>query len=393
MELVKKAIFIVLALAAAGLVYLYLRPVPKVAATTVILTVSKGPPVSLPWPGGGQAAIGAEDYGVLASHGAQKPVPIASVAKVITAYAVLSQRPLALGEQGPAITLDSTDLSYFNYYYTHGGSDTNIKVGEKISEYQALQAMLLPSSNNMADSLARWAFGSTADYVAYANQMVKDIGLAHTTVGNASGFNDKTLSTAADLVQLGELALKSPVIAGIVSQPTAKIPVEGEVSNVNDLLGSYGIDGIKTGNTDEAGGCYLFSSKQTIQGQPVELVGAVLDQPNLQEALKAAPPLIAAADSGFRQTTPVKQNQDMGYYKTLWGARAGIIASGDVSLLAWQGQPLQAINSPQPISTPAGGGSQVGIVTAKSSSKSASSVLTLRQSLPGPSFWWRLSHR
>jgi D-alanyl-D-alanine carboxypeptidase (penicillin-binding protein 5/6) len=96
-----------------------------------------------------------------------------------------------------------------------------VAAGEQISEYQALQAMLLPSANNMADSLARWAFGSPADYVTYANGIIKKMGLSHTVVGNTNGFDDTTTSTADDLVMIGLQAMRNPVIADIVSQSTA----------------------------------------------------------------------------------------------------------------------------------------------------------------------------
>ncbi len=388
----KRLTFMILVLAAAGLAYLYSRPVPKVAAVSIVPAAPKPQSVKLPWPSRGQAAIGAVGYGVLASHGDQTPVPIASITKIITAYAVLTQRPLSLGQQGPTLTLDSTDLSYFDYYYTHGGSDTNVKAGEKISEYQALQAMLLPSSNNMADSLARWAFGSIPAYVAYANQLMNNLGLTQTTVGSSSGFSDKTLSTADDLVKLGEVVLNSPVIAGIVNQQTAKIPVEGNVSNVNALVGLDGINGIKTGNTDKAGGCYLFSSMQKVGKQTVELIGAVLDQTDLSNALSAAPPLIKAADGGFKQVIAIKKGQKMGNYKAPWGPTADIVAAQNVSLLAWQGKQLLIINSPQLIKAPSSGGSQVGTVTVLSGAKFASAVLTLNQNLSAPSPWWRISH-
>lgn len=389
----KKTVAVIAIVVLAALAYLYMRPIPPVSAVASVPAVQPAKPVDLPWPTRGQAAIGAVGYGVLDSHGEQKPVPIASVTKVITAYAVLSQRPLSVGQQGPVITLDSTDLGYFDYYYTRNGSDTNVQVGEKISEYQALQALLLPSSNNMADSLARWAFGSTGDFVTYANQMLKDMGLNHTTVGSANGFSDKSFSTAEDLVKLGETVLKSPVIAEIVGQQTAKIPVEGTVSNVNNLVGSYGINGIKTGNTDKAGGCYLFSSKQMVGGQSVELVGAILDQADLTHALTAAPSIIKAADNGFKQVTAIKKGRIMGYYRAPWGTKTDIVAQNDVSLLAWQGKPLRISNSPKAISPPLSSGSPIGMVTVQSGTKSASAPLTLSQNFIAPSPWWRLTHR
>src|SRR4051812_37569924 len=52
---------------------------------------------SLPWPADGQSTVEVEGMGSLGTKGTQKPVPIASVAKVMTAYVILKEHPL----QGP----------------------------------------------------------------------------------------------------------------------------------------------------------------------------------------------------------------------------------------------------------------------------------------------------
>ena len=91
--------------------YNYLRPLPA-------LGVDKSKPLSqvsnaraLPWPTDASAAVGAAGYGVLAaSNDSQTPIPTASLAKVITALAVLKQKPLELGQQGPILTLTQEDV-------------------------------------------------------------------------------------------------------------------------------------------------------------------------------------------------------------------------------------------------------------------------------------------
>src|SRR6266404_2712243 len=108
--------------------YLYLRPVPLVEPLSQIITPPKTQAIDIPWPDAGQAALGAVGYGMLAAHNTATPQSIASVAKVITALAVLQQKPLAAGGQGPDITLDETDLSYFNYYYLNNGSAAKVAV-------------------------------------------------------------------------------------------------------------------------------------------------------------------------------------------------------------------------------------------------------------------------
>lgn len=372
---------------------LYSRSVPAVPAAAVPPAAAKTPAVDLPWPAAGQAAMGAQGYGVLASHGDDTPKPIASVAKVITALAVLQKKPLAAGQQGPAITLTQADVDLFNYYYSNDGSVAQVQAGERLTEYQALQALLLPSANNMADTLADWTFGSVDSYVTYANKMVKSMGLDQTTVGDASGFTDTTKSTATDLVKLGLIAIDNPAIASVVSQTSADLPVAGTVQNVNWLLGQDGVIGIKTGNTTEAGGCYLFAAQHMISGRQVTLVGAIVDDGSLNSAIRTSDRIVQASDQGFQNVTVVKKGQGLGRYNAPWGSSAQIVAAQDLKLLVWRGQSVSIQINPQPLKTPVAAGTAVGMITATSGQQSSKASLILSNSLARPSPLWRIFHR
>ncbi|MDB5181947.1 MAG: peptidase D-alanyl-D-alanine carboxypeptidase 1, D-alanyl-D-alanine carboxypeptidase, partial [Candidatus Saccharibacteria bacterium] len=129
---------------------------PLIATKTTILppVISGQVNVHIPWPTVGQAAFGADGYGLLATHNEQKPAPTASVTKVITALSVLEKMPLKKGDSGPMITLTDKDVAIYNKYVAKDGAVVPVTAGEKISEYQALQAMMLPSANNIADTTA-----------------------------------------------------------------------------------------------------------------------------------------------------------------------------------------------------------------------------------------------
>lgn len=371
-------------------VYSYFKPPPAVEPVRQIVSVPKTAAINLPWPGGGQAAIGAGGYGLLASHNTSSPVPIASIAKIITALAILKQKPISAGAQGATITFDSADVAFFNSYYTKDGSVEPVSDGEQITEVQGLQAMLLPSANNIADSMARWAFGSVDNYVSYANKMVKDMGLVNTRVGDASGFGDNTTSTADDLVKLGIAAINNPSIAQVVGQTSAQIPVAGMVNNLNFLLGQDGVIGIKTGNTDKAGGCYLFAAERHISGNSIKIVGAILAQPDLVSALRAALPIIRASDAGFTQVTVLHKGEALGYYQAPWGAISKVAAAKDLRLFAWKGSDINVSSDLDSIKAPTAAGSKIGNVTVHSNQQSASTDLLLSQDLPGPSWHWRI---
>lgn len=256
----------------------------------------------MPWPGYGRSAYGVQGNGVLAaSQNEEQPVPIASLAKVITALAILEKKPLGTGQQGPLITITEKDVASYNEYLSRNGAVVPVEAGEQISQYQAMQAMLMSSANNMSDTLVQWAFGSVEEYSAYANKMVRDLGLSKTTVADASGFSPQTTSTAHDMVQLGILYMQNPVLKEIAMQPEATIPVAGLIPNYNSAMNREGLIGIKVGNTDEAGRCFMLADIRNAGSREIISVTVVLGAPHIQNAMQDAQKVISAGNSGYDQ--------------------------------------------------------------------------------------------
>ncbi len=386
----KKIVLIVaIFLLAIGL-FQYSRPLPTVQPTITILPPKTSEAVKLPWPVYGQGALAVQGYGMLQTHGQQKAVPMASIAKVVTALAVFRQKPLAPGQSGPSITISSNDVAIYNSYYAQGGSVVKVENGEQLSELQALQALLIPSANNMADTLVRWAFGSMENYLTYANKMLQSLSLPQTKVADASGFSALSVGTSQDLVRLGLATINNPVLAGIVAQQTANLPVGGEVNNVNWLLGSDGVIGIKTGNTEEAGGCFLFAAKRAIGDQTVTLVGALMQAPDLNTAIKDSQTLISASDKGFEFTKVISKGQTVGVHQAAWGATSEDTAQGDLVVLAWRGTKIQPNATLNEVRVPALAGTNVGSVTSAVGQKASSVPAVLKNDIAAPTWYWRI---
>jgi D-alanyl-D-alanine carboxypeptidase (penicillin-binding protein 5/6) len=242
---------------------------------------ARSPVEALPgtvWPAYGQAAV---QIGVSAVQAGphQHAAPIASVAKVMTAYLVLRDHPLRLGEEGPAIELSDDDAADTDRRRGQEESVVPVAAGELLSERQALQALLLPSANNIAAVLARWDAGSTETFVARMNATARSLGMLHTRYTDPSGYDDATVSTAADQVRIVDRAKRLPVFASIVATRTATLPVAGVVQNTNALLGHDGFVGVKTGSDDAAGGCFAFRAIRRIHGKRTTVTGVVLGQP------------------------------------------------------------------------------------------------------------------
>jgi D-alanyl-D-alanine carboxypeptidase (penicillin-binding protein 5/6) len=245
------------------------------------------------WPAHGQAAFIRSGQSQVQAGPNQHAAAIASVAKVMTAYLVLRDHPLTPGQDGPTITLTDADVGDTDRRRRQQESVVSIAAGEQLTERQALQALLLPSANNIAAVLARWDAGSVDRFVARMNATARELGMTHTRYTDPSGYEDATVSTAADQVRVVDRAMRLPVFASIVATPSATLPVAGAVHNTNTLLGHDGFVGVKTGSDNAAGGCFAFRAIRWIDDKRTMITGVVLGQPG-HDSVAAG---LAAADA------------------------------------------------------------------------------------------------
>jgi D-alanyl-D-alanine carboxypeptidase (penicillin-binding protein 5/6) len=230
------------------------------------------------WPTLGQGAYRIGDSDPAASPNEQ-PVPIASLAKVMTAYVVLAEHPLRDGSDGFTFTVTAHDVADTEQRRQRDESLVDVAAGERLSERQALMAMLLPSANNVAVMIAKHVAGSVPAFVTQMNRTADRLGMDATTYTDPSGFDATTVSTATDQLILAEKAADVPVLARMMATQSYQLPVAGTVHNTDTLLGSGGFVGMKTGSDDAAGGCFMFRVIRRVDGKSLELIGVVLGQP------------------------------------------------------------------------------------------------------------------
>lgn len=389
-------LILLIVLTSAYAAYALLRPVSALRTTILPPVVPAKVKVDIPWPSTGQAAFGADGYGYLASSASssseQKPSPMASVTKTITALSILEKKPLKASETGPDITFSAKDIEIYNQYIAKDGAAVPVAEGQSITQYQALQAMMLPSANNIADTAAIWAFGSLEAYTAYANNLVKRLGMSQTTVTDASGFSPRTVSTPRDLVRLGDFALDNPVLSEIVAQKQAIFPNFGTIENVNNLLGTSGIRGIKTGNTEEAGGCFLAAADITVAGKKITVITAVMGSASRPQAMKETLPIIQAAAQQFSTVRLVRAGQSVGRVSSPWGANSDVISAKSISVIAWSGTALAPKATARPLTAPTNARSPAGSLSLSYGGQTYSSELSTETAISEPTIWWRLTH-
>lgn len=385
------ALFVVLA----GLIYVLsagLAPVQPAAAALTQPAALTAPAAQPAWPGVGASAIGAVGFpGVLASSGDQAAVPIASITKMVTALVILEAKPLAGDEPGPTITFTDEDVDIYYDVIAENGSVAPVVAGLKLSQREALTAMLLPSANNYSVSLAVWAFGSLEDYHAAADAWLARNGLTGTAVADTSGLSPESISTPADLVAIGKLVVGNPTLASIVALKSADLPTIGTVKNTNKLLGKHGVDGIKTGTTDEAGACLLFSADFEADGETITVVGVMLGadtHPELNDAITA---LIDSVKPGFQEVTLTEKGAVFGSYTTPWGQTARAVAAKAASALVWSDTPIAGAATARSVPL-ADAGDTVGSVDFTVGDARVSVPLVLDSALTDPGLGWRLAN-
>ena len=259
------------------------------------------------WPQQGQAAL-VLGNGRSAASPREQPVAIASLAKVMTAYLTLERYPLSGAEDGFTITITAAQALAVAQDARQGQSVVALQAGEQLTERQLLEALLIPSGNNIARMLAARVAGNETRFIAAMNGEARALGLEHTTYTDPSGFDPSTVSTAADQLRVFEKAMRFPVFRQIVSMPSVTLPVAGTLTNYDPLI-AQGYAG-KTGSDSAAGGCLAFFTPATVGGRRVIAVGVVLGQGQgsdtsalLAAAGEAAEQLVGAVDPTVRGHT------------------------------------------------------------------------------------------
>jgi D-alanyl-D-alanine carboxypeptidase (penicillin-binding protein 5/6) len=227
------------------------------------------------WPPHGQAAIVLDD-GRPGASPHEQPVPIASLAKVMTAYLTLERYPLSGAQDGFTITVSPDQAQGVAEEASQGQSVVAVRAGEQLTERQLLEALLIPSGNNIAQMLAARMAGSETRFIAEMNAEARAHGMDRTIYTDPSGFDPSTVSTAADQLRVFQEAMRFPVFRQIVSMANVTLPVAGTLTNYNPLI-TEGYAG-KTGSDSAAGGCLAFFTSMTVSGHRQSAVGVVLGQ-------------------------------------------------------------------------------------------------------------------
>jgi D-alanyl-D-alanine carboxypeptidase len=379
-----------------------LRPVPatklRMTAASSFSFDGSGPAIT--WPASGQATAEVAGLGSLGHIGTDNPVPIASVTKVMTAHLVLKDHPLKAGDPGPMITVDQTAATEYTTGLAQGESVAKVTAGEQITEYQALQMLLIPSANNIARLLGRWDAGTDPAFVTKMQAEATALGMSNSTYTDPSGLLGTTRSTANDQLKLAATVMQDPVFREIVSTGSFTPPGGALTYNNNALLNKNGVIGIKTGSSSAALGCLMWAAEKKIGGTTQLVLGVVLSQPAskatggyLPTVLANSEKVVVSAEGALTSHVIAKKGDVVGYVDDGLGGRTPVVVSQDVSVVGWSGLAVAVALDPIAAGVPHTGtaGATVGTLTVGSGANAQRIPVALQSDLAAPSYQSRLT--
>ncbi len=392
------AVAVVVVLAAAVGIAAAVRlsaPDPAPAITPVLVRSVHVPPenVKLPWPAAGEGAVDVPSVGVAAGSPGQKPVPVASLTKLMTAYVVLHDHPLTGSSTGPGVAVTESDIVDYDSDTSNDDSNALVAPGEVISERQLLNGMLVHSADNYADMLASWDAGSIAGFVAKMNTVAAQLGMSETHFADDSGIAPASESTASDILKVAAPDMEDPVFASMVLMRSVTLPVAGTISTYTPLLGLDGIIGVKSGFTSQAGGCDVLAVVRTVHGVPTLVISAVTGQTGPSVLITAGLHALDLADTVAKDigTVSALQQGQLVARVTEDGASVDARAVSSVAVLTWPGEAVGRRFEPVTrLTDQARHGDRVGTVVVTLGMQRAVVPVRLSENVPRPSFMQRL---
>lgn len=259
-----------------------------------------------------------------------------------------------------------------------------IVAGECLSADNIITGMLMESDNGAAVAIAEAVDGSVSQFVQRMNERAQEIGMSNTHFVNPNGLTEANhYSTARDMAKLARFAMNNKKFREIVSTKNQvihwEVPARQQklAENTNKLLANYnGMNGIKTGWTEAAGGCLAASARRN----GVELIAIVMQTPGPDDRFADARKLL---DYGFKQVKMVKGIAKDRVSRKLWvrgGTSASVMAhpAEDINYPLINGEDPKhytlSYDVPKVIAAPLKDGETVGRIIIKYDNKEVGSV-------------------
>src|SRR5512134_57370 len=199
---------------------------------------------------------------VLLEKNADRPMPPASMSKIMTTYIVFSR--LREGKLTMEDTLPVSERAWRKGGCVSDGSTMCLKLGERAKVEDLLRGIIVQSGNDASITIAEGLAGTEEAFASEMNKKAKEIGVKGSVFLNSTGLPEPDhVMTASDLATLAESTIRDfPDHYALYGEK--EFTYNGiKQGNRNPLLyKDVGADGLKTGHTKEAGYGLAASAKQ-----------------------------------------------------------------------------------------------------------------------------------
>ncbi len=230
---------------------------------------------------------------ILSAKNEDTPRQVASLTKIASVMVVLEWLAVDGGNFSDQIPVSKEAIS-------DGANPLAVRLGDLLPLETAIFAAMMASDNTSASAMAE-AFGKKMDssvsgtaailvFVERMNLLARDLGMKDTRFVNPHGLDGEAVqgvSTATDMAKLAIHAYDHPEFPRFCREKEKTVtvfregePLEVRLVNTNEIVGSRGIDGTKTGTTWRSGGCLITSATREVRVDgsiaPRRLISVVL---------------------------------------------------------------------------------------------------------------------
>ncbi|WP_209122487.1 D-alanyl-D-alanine carboxypeptidase family protein [Alkalihalobacillus sp. BA299] len=331
---------------------------------------------------------------VLFEKNSDKELPPASMTKIMTMLLIME-------------ALDKGKIKYDDKVRTSeraasmGGSQIFLEPGEEMTVTEMLKAIAVASGNDASVAMAEHIAGSEEEFVRMMNERAKELGLQNTNFNNSNGLpSPDHYTTAKDLALMSKELLKYKDITNFTGIYEDYLRQNTEkkfwLVNTNKLVKFYpGVDGLKTGYTNEAKYCLTATAEK----KGMRVIAVIMGAPSPKERNRQITEMLDYAFSQYMTHKLYDRNHELAQVKVSKGAlnKVGAVTAEPISLLTKKGETVEDMTEKVTIiddlKAPIKKGEKVGTLIIENQGQIVSETdLVAAEDVPNAS-WWKLFKR
>lgn len=198
---------------------------------------------------------------ILFDKNSDQKLPPASITKIMTMLLIMES--IEAGKIKWEDTVRTSERAA-----SMGGSQIFLEVGEEMTVEELMKGIAISSGNDASVAMAEYISGTEEAFIESMNEKAKELGMLNTHFSNTNGLpQDNHYTTAFDIAIMSRELLKHEEITRFTSVYEDYLRKDSErpfwLVNTNRLVKFYpGVDGLKTGYTQEAKYCLAATAKK-----------------------------------------------------------------------------------------------------------------------------------